>query len=114
MVERSLSMREVPGSIPGFSPSFFFFFPIFFLLLIHSIAIVYDLLVFFFYHEQSVAHHDFRRASDTLMTLRTRLSLQQECRKTSPSVTPHRERAQLIPDATTRAAAIAKKIGKGE
>ena len=26
MVERSLSMREVPGSIPGFSISFFFHF----------------------------------------------------------------------------------------
>ena len=25
MVERSLSMREVPGSIPGFSILFFFF-----------------------------------------------------------------------------------------
>ena len=26
MVERSLSMREVPGSIPGFSKFFFLFF----------------------------------------------------------------------------------------
>ena len=26
MVERSLSMREVPGSMPGFSTFFFFFF----------------------------------------------------------------------------------------
>ena len=66
--------------------------------------------MFVFRHLQSVAHHNFRRASDTLMT---RLPIQDEGRKTTPTVTPHRERAQLIPDATTRAAAIAKKIGKG-
>ena len=35
MVERSLSMREVPGSIPGFSTSFFLF------LLLQSLTLDY-------------------------------------------------------------------------
>ena len=57
MVERSLSMREVPGSIPGFSnPSFLFLFfpnnPDIFLMLFSSIKCPFFFQKFFF-----INHH---------------------------------------------------------
>ncbi len=91
MVERSLSMREVPGSIPGIS-SFFYFYC--------NRKITRVLIIL-----QSMAHHSFRRASDTLL-----MNVNQE----SSGRFPHRQRSQLIPDVTVQAATIAKKIGKGE
>ena len=59
-----------------------------------------------FFPLQSMAHHNFRRASDTLL-LKTN---QDE----AVGRNPHRQRSQLIPDVTIQAATIAKKIGKGE
>lgn len=52
-----------------------------------------------------MAHHRFRRASDTLL-----LKVTQD----NSGRSPHRKRSQLIPDVTVQAATIAKKIGKGE
>ena len=40
MVERSLSMREVPGSMPGFSTSIFFFHLIFLFFFINFFSLV--------------------------------------------------------------------------
>ena len=70
----------------------------------------YSILIFMF---QSQAHLKFRRGSDTLLMTSNSSS---SSKGNGPSYTPplrHRA-AQLVPDDTTNAAIVARRIGKGQ